>query len=271
MLVCRRQVDTLYIDRAPLYYIPHPHIGSHRKRRFGLAVALFLGFALYAIKTSARAERARPGTLSDDELRAFVAKGYVVLAPTGLDAAFHASMAQEAEQFMNHSTNPGNNILPAMPRLAKVYESENVRGALASILGADYAMHAHRYLHVPSQISDQMWHKDSYWGTRSPRHHRPRWAMALYYPRRVTLDMGPTYVMPYSQYSTFDTDDVTHSRTVFLGQGAARGRSPTASYTRTAHTRTTRSASYPRTSAGISRSSRRSRRARRSRWTPGAS
>ena len=43
-----------------------------------------------------------------------------------------------------------------------------VRGALASILGRGYTMHAHRHLHH-SGGADQVWHKDSYWGARTPR------------------------------------------------------------------------------------------------------
>merc|ERR1712048_39908 len=69
-------------------------------------------------------------------------------------------------------------------------------------------MHAHRHMHSSPVQRDQKWHKDSYWGTRKLRHHRPRWMMALYYPKDVTLSMGPTYVLPFSQYATIDTEHV---------------------------------------------------------------
>lgn len=32
------------------------------------------------------------------------------------------------------------------------------------------------------------------------RHHAPRWCMALYYPHDVTLEAGPTGIVPFSQY-----------------------------------------------------------------------
>ena len=41
---------------------------------------------------------------------------------------------------------------------------------------------------------------DSYWGMTRMRHHVPRWCMCLYYPHEVTLQAGPTGIMPYSQY-----------------------------------------------------------------------
>lgn len=41
---------------------------------------------------------------------------------------------------------------------------------------------------------------DSYWGMTRMRHHAPRWCMALYYPHDVTLEAGPTGIVPFSQY-----------------------------------------------------------------------
>ena len=42
----------------------------------------------------------------------------------------------------------GNNIYPGVPELAGVLQTPSVRGALTSILGEDYCMHAHRALHL---------------------------------------------------------------------------------------------------------------------------
>ena len=68
---------------------------------------------------------------------------------------------------------------------AQVFEDPTVAGALTSVLGEGYAMHGHRALHT-TRDADQSWHKDSYWGLRRMRHHRPRWAMAMYYPKGAT-------------------------------------------------------------------------------------
>jgi hypothetical protein len=48
----------------------------------------------------------------------------------------------------------------------------------------------------------QTFHKD---GHHIPvRDHRPRWIMGLYYPGEVKLDMGPTCIVPQSQYFEVD-------------------------------------------------------------------
>src|SRR5690348_7643418 len=35
----------------------------------------------------------------------------------------------------------------------------------------------------------------SYWGHTKLRHHRVRWVMAMYYPQKTTLSMGPTGIL----------------------------------------------------------------------------
>ena len=57
-------------------------------------------------------------------------------------------------------------------------------------------------LHTSSSKRDQGFHKD---GHHIPvRDHRPRWIMGLYYPCKVKLDMGPTCIVPQSQYFEVD-------------------------------------------------------------------
>ena len=43
-------------------------------------------------------------------------------------------------------------------------------------------------------------HQDSYENDQNVRHHRTRWTMAFYYPQDVSLDMGPTAILPATQY-----------------------------------------------------------------------
>ena len=82
---------------------------------------------------------------------------------------------------------------------------------MTSVLGPNYVMHPHRYCHLNRQGSEgQNFHKDSYEGDEQVKHHRCRWTMALYYPHDVTEDMGPTAVLPATQY--YDTRDAAHSQ-----------------------------------------------------------
>ena len=80
-----------------------------------------------------------------------------------------------------------------------------VRGALTSVLGPEYAMHAHRALHV-SGNGDQGFHKDTPEGGGPVKHMRPRWCMIMYYPAGATLEMGPTCILPGGQYFSTDPD-----------------------------------------------------------------
>lgn len=75
-------------------------------------------------------------------------------------AAFMLSSAHTVQSCMAYDTCPyvpdrlpaagsfGNNIYPGVPELAGVLQTPSVRGALTSVLGEDYCMHAHRALHL---------------------------------------------------------------------------------------------------------------------------
>ncbi|WP_127588758.1 HEAT repeat domain-containing protein [Paenibacillus koleovorans] len=139
--------------------------------------------------------------LTDEQMIQFITKGYVVLrneVPPGL----HQEVMGKINTVLHHEGNPGNNILPRVPELGRFFETSVVRGALTSVLGAEYYMHPHRHCHynrpgnpVPG---GGVWHKDGFWS--SMRSHRPWWAMIFYYTQDVTLDMGPTAIMPGTQY-----------------------------------------------------------------------
>ena len=92
---------------------------------------------------------------------------------------------------------------PAIPEIGDVMDSSTVRGAITSVMGEGFVMHAHRHLHASGK-GDQGWYKcaalsrlspraslteavrrDSYWGLRRMRHHRPRWCMVLYFVRTL--------------------------------------------------------------------------------------
>jgi len=137
--------------------------------------------------------------LSDDEVLAFVVRGYHLVRPE-LPAGFDAEVCAAIEGL---KANPGNKILDAVPLLHQVYGHPQVRGALASLLGPDYHMNGHRHLHtnLPGSRS-QGWHQD---GT-NVRHHQVRTVLGMYYPQTVTPEMGPTVVMPGTHFRNAPTD-----------------------------------------------------------------
>ncbi len=150
--------------------------------------------------------------LNDDQMQEFIVKGFVTLR-ADFPRSFHESIRSQAESIFAIGGNPGNDILPRVPELAELFAHPAVTGALTSILGPCYAMHAHRHCHVtPPNRPAQRHHQDSYEDDRNVRHRRTRWALAFYYSQDVSAKMGPTSVLPASQCRSF------------LGQNRHRGR-----------------------------------------------
>lgn len=143
--------------------------------------------------------------LSDERVQHFLAHGCLTLQTT-LDAEFHRSMWTRLEALTDGDVQrrPGNNLLPVVPALNDVLDDPTVRGALTSLLGSGYALHPHRAVHINAPGSkEQDFHIDNYWGYRvRVRNHRPRWAMLMYFPQDTPIELGPTAVIPGSQYQT---------------------------------------------------------------------
>ena len=146
--------------------------------------------------------------LTDAQMRDFIVNGYLTVK-TDLPRSVHETIYRKTQEYTEKEGNLGNNILPRVPELQAIFEEPVVRGAFSSILGENYAMHSHRHPHRNNAHSDgQGFHKDSYWGYQKVRHHRPRWAMAFYYPQDSPLKIGPSAVLPGTQYySTRITKD----------------------------------------------------------------
>ena len=141
-----------------------------------------------------------PHLLRDDAIRRFITDGHVQVN-AGLPAEFHRDLYRKIETVLEEEGNPGNNILPRIPEIRRVFDQPAVRGALTSLLGPGYLMHPHRYCHLNKPgSSGQQWHKDDYVFDQNVRHPRFRWVMAFYYPQDVSAEMGPTGILPGKQH-----------------------------------------------------------------------
>ena len=102
-------------------------------------------------------------------------------------------------------------------------DSAPIRGALKSVIGDNYMLHPHRAL-VRSEPLDaeqrkvalrgdedgppmgegsrsySYWHKDTYMPLGRTRYHVPRCVFLFYFPQDTPVEMGPTRVIPGSQY-----------------------------------------------------------------------
>ena len=143
---------------------------------------------------------ATPLLLTDDQMRHFIAHGCLLLQ-TDFSEDFHAALNARIAAVMQEEGNPGNNILPRVPEVQEIFRHPVVTGAVSSLLGDDYIMQPHRHCHYTEPGRKvQSWHKDSYWGYARIRNHHQWWAMIFYYPQAVTTDMGPSGLMPGTQY-----------------------------------------------------------------------
>ena len=141
-----------------------------------------------------------PILLTDSQVQAYLTNGYITVQ-TAHSPAVHQNIYRQIETLFATEGNPGNDILPKAPDLYQILRDPAVDGALQSLLGPSYLIHPHRHCHHnPCGSEGQGMHQDSYENDQNVRHHRTRWTMAFYYPQDVSLDMGPTAILPATQY-----------------------------------------------------------------------
>ncbi len=155
----------------------------------------------YPVDARVHNAKSDPVPLSDEQLRHFIAAGYVPLQ-SSLPASYHRQIFKRFDEIHREIGHFGNNLLPLVPELGELFEDPVVKGALQTVLGNSYSMHPHRALHSnPPGSPEQGFHKDSYWGyVRRVRNHRPWWVMIMYYPQSTPVKKGPTGVMSGSQH-----------------------------------------------------------------------
>ena len=129
-------------------------------------------------------------------MRHFIVNGYVTVT-TELPAQFHDAVYEKTVSVFDKEGNPGNNLLPRIPEIQRIFDDPNVSGALTSLLGADYYMQPHRHPHYnPPGSGGQGLHQD---GGKRWSHHTRR-LLVLYYPQDTPVELGPTGVVPMSHY-----------------------------------------------------------------------
>ncbi len=156
--------------------------------------------------------------LDDEQVRRFICDGVIVL-DSGVAPAVHQQIFDKIQWNNTREFNMGNNVLPRVAELQQVLDAPVIHGALQSILGDDYMLHPHRFMHAnePLDESDRTrsltgyehgppvgegsngnsaWHQDGHIPMSRPRYHVPRLAMVLYFPQDTPVERGPTRVIP---------------------------------------------------------------------------
>lgn len=169
-----------------------------------------------------------PALLNDEQMRQFIANGYVLLRPSVPDA-LHQAIDEKFNYVNEHEFNPGNNILPRIPELNEILDSPEVRGALISVLGENYITHPHRFWHTRPPAAESTpeveetvsrgCHQDAYSPSTQPRSHRTRYARIMYYSQDTPIELGPTHVIAGTQYHDALTEE-DRNRTLSVDGGA---------------------------------------------------
>ena len=142
-------------------------------------------------------------------LRDFASRGLVALSPAdlGVPPDIHDVIYEKERRAFD----AGRYITAALiPEILDVIESPGVVAACDALLGRNYAIVPFTHnTPFPSGARDQHWHKDDNgpYNLRKHRHHQAIQVEMLYYPQAVRHDNGPTAVVPYSQYWTFNHEE----------------------------------------------------------------
>lgn len=150
-----------------------------------------------------------PYTRPDSLVRDFASRGVVFLSPDslGISPDVHTRVYEREKQayLAKEPVTPS-----SIPDVLDVLSAPGLVDACNRLIGDDWAIVP--FTHNASFTSgprDQHWHKDDNgpYNSRKQRHHQPVQIEMLYYPQFVREDMGPTAVIPYSQYWTFNHEE----------------------------------------------------------------
>ena len=156
--------------------------------------------------------------LNDEQIRRFICDGVLVLN-SGLAPDANQQIFDKIKWNNDHEFNMGNNVLPRVAELQQVLDSPVIHGAMQSILGDDYLLHPHRYMHASEPLPEpermrnlkgdehgppmgegssgnSTWHQDGQCPLGRARYHVPRMAMIIYFPQDTPAERGPTRVIP---------------------------------------------------------------------------
>lgn len=158
--------------------------------------------------------------LTDSQMRRFVTDGYLIMK-ANVGSEVHQAIYDRLQWILHQESNPGNNVLPAVPEMQAVLDCAVVRGALTSVLGHNWVLHPHRFAHnnepggeitgTETKVGKGShtfigWHQDDHSPLSRPRHHFPRYAMLLYYPQDTPNELGPTQLIPATHLYRAFTD-----------------------------------------------------------------
>ena len=154
------------------------------------------------------------------QLQKFIIQGYIKIEPpqTNASRSIREKISRCPKQCPNELYHKlksyggdaaGNNLLHVAPTELmgeEFLESPTLISTLTNVLGKNYRLHPHARVHAREQgAATTMYHVDIHKGAWiSPRYHTPRYLIISYYPQDTTIEMGPTELLPGTQYYRCD-------------------------------------------------------------------
>ena len=93
--------------------------------------------------------------LNDEQMRRFICDGVIVL-DSDISASIHQTIYDKIQWNNTREFNMGNNVLPRVPELQKILDSPVIHGAMQSVLGDDYILHPHRFMHASEPVDAEL-------------------------------------------------------------------------------------------------------------------
>ncbi len=173
----------------------------------------------------------KPMLLSDRQIQQFIADGYLVIR-LNMDPWVHRVIDKKFNWLAENERNPGNNIVARLPELNLILDSNEVRGAMISLLGEDHVRIPHCHWHYrKSETMEENYpnreykdiiaagsHQDSYNPSKTGKIHAMEYIRFMYYSHDIELENGPTHVSPGTQYHQKVEEEDAHLETPVLGK-----------------------------------------------------
>ena len=146
---------------------------------------------------------------AENLVQEFASRGVAVLCPDslGVPSEIHQRIYEKEKKAVQDQLR----ITPeVIPEIFDILDSPGLVAACDQLVGKNWAIVP--FIHNAPFISgarDQHWHKDDNapYNARKQRHHQAIQIEMLYYPQDVSPEMGPTAIVPFSHYWTFNHEE----------------------------------------------------------------
>jgi hypothetical protein len=138
----------------------------------------------------------------------FACRGVAVLSPESLALPLETHRRVYDQEIK--ARDDGRISTETVPAILDILRAPGLIASINQLVGENWAIVPFTHnAAFQSGSHDQMWHKDDNgpYNARKQRYHQSIQLEMLYYPQDVSPEMGPTAIMPYAHYWTFNHEE----------------------------------------------------------------